>query len=90
MLLNAQINFDGTILQIDTCDTYTLYDSGGPSGNYGNNENFTITLCPSIPNSQIKIDFLFKDSVPVIVTAISFTRLIFIKIINCRVVCLAD
>ncbi len=24
----------------------TLYDSGGPNGNYGSNENFTFTICP--------------------------------------------
>ena len=41
-------------------------------------------------HDNVSVDFLFKDSVPVIVTDISFTRLIFIKIINCRVVCLAD
>ncbi|MEZ4887428.1 MAG: gliding motility-associated C-terminal domain-containing protein [Chitinophagales bacterium] len=29
----------------------TLYDSGGPIGNYGPNENFTFTICPnSAPN----------------------------------------
>lgn len=29
----------------DDC-TGTLYDSGGPDGNYGDNEEFTFTICP--------------------------------------------
>lgn len=29
---------------ITTCNA-TLYDSGGPNGNYSNNENYTITFC---------------------------------------------
>jgi hypothetical protein len=58
--LNAQIILNGNLGQINVCDTL-LYDSGGPNGNYGNNENFTMTLCPSVPNSQIKIDFLLQD-----------------------------
>jgi gliding motility-associated-like protein len=27
----------------------TLYDTGGPSGNYGNNENHIFTICPTDP-----------------------------------------
>jgi hypothetical protein len=35
-----------------------FYDSGGPDGEYGNNENFTMTFLPSIEESMIKANFL--------------------------------
>ncbi|MBI1223921.1 MAG: T9SS type B sorting domain-containing protein [Bacteroidetes bacterium] len=31
----------------------TLTDSGGPDGDYGNNENFAYTICPSAPHNCI-------------------------------------
>ncbi len=36
----------------------TLYDSGGPDGNYRNFEDLTFTICPSQPNSCIEIDLV--------------------------------
>ncbi|KAA3627161.1 MAG: hypothetical protein DWQ02_19925, partial [Bacteroidetes bacterium] len=35
----------------------TLYDSGGPDGDYTSNENHTFTICPSDLNNCIYIDF---------------------------------
>jgi gliding motility-associated-like protein len=31
----------------------TLYDTGGPNGDYGNNENHTFTICPDQPHECI-------------------------------------
>jgi gliding motility-associated-like protein len=36
----------------------TLYDSGGPDGAYGNNENLTFTICPNDFHSCIEINIL--------------------------------
>ena len=41
---------------ISTCSN-TLLDSGGISGNYNVNEDFTITICPDTPGKNINIDF---------------------------------
>ncbi len=38
------------------CDI-TNYDSGGPSGNYGNNEVYEQTFCPVNPGDVVAIDF---------------------------------
>lgn len=35
----------------------TFFDSGGPTSNYTNNENYTYTICPSTPGSSVQIDF---------------------------------
>lgn len=41
---------------INTC-TGTLYDSGGPTGNYGTYENYTITICSNIPGGALSLEF---------------------------------
>ncbi|MFD2914315.1 DUF7619 domain-containing protein [Psychroserpens luteus] len=39
------------------CD-FILTDSGSSTANYGNNENLTLTLCPSNDNELVSIEFL--------------------------------
>lgn len=39
-----------------TACTGTIFDSGGPSGPYKNNENQTFTICPSQPHDCIVLD----------------------------------
>ncbi len=34
----------------------TVYDSGGPDGDYGNNENFTFTICPNDFTQCVALD----------------------------------
>ncbi len=41
---------------INTCNA-TFYDSGGPDGNYGNSENYTLTFYPGSANSAIMAVF---------------------------------
>jgi gliding motility-associated-like protein len=41
---------------INTCSG-VFYDSGGPFGFYSNNENYTITFCPTTAGSSIRVDF---------------------------------
>ena len=36
----------------------TLYDSGGPGGDYGENENFNTTICPDSTNHTVTLSFL--------------------------------
>jgi len=37
-------------------------DSGGAAGNYGLNENFTMTICPEIPGDKVMLDFTTFDT----------------------------
>ena len=49
-------NFIMTNGTVTTCSG-TFTDSGGPSGDYGNEENLTETFYPSTPNSNIRFTF---------------------------------
>jgi gliding motility-associated-like protein len=39
----------------------TFYDSGGAAGNYGANEVYQITFCPSTPGSYVQLNFSVFD-----------------------------
>lgn len=40
-----------------------IEDSGGPNGEYGNNENFTFTICPDVPGNVVYLTwFVFNLS----------------------------
>lgn len=41
---------------VSTCSGY-FYDSGGPAGNYASNASYTVTFCPSTPNTYIQLVF---------------------------------
>lgn len=38
-----------------------LYDTGGPDGNYGDNENFVYTICPSQPHQCITFNLEYYN-----------------------------
>ena len=47
---------------INTCSG-VLEDTGGPTGTYGNNENFTTVICPDVPGDAISLNwFVFNLS----------------------------
>ena len=41
----------------ETCSAL-FYDSGGANGNYGNNEDYTMTFLPSSPGAKITVEFV--------------------------------
>ncbi|MFK7907699.1 MAG: choice-of-anchor L domain-containing protein, partial [Chitinophagales bacterium] len=41
--------------------TGTLYDSGGPTNDYQDGEDFVFTVCPTAPCECVKLDFDFLD-----------------------------
>ena len=49
---------------VNTCSGI-FYDSGGPSGVYGANEDFTITICPENDAQVIELDFQSFTTQPV-------------------------
>ncbi len=45
----------------DYCGSDPLVDSGGTTGNYGNSENITYTICPDNPGDIVSVDFTQFD-----------------------------
>ncbi len=41
---------------VNTCNA-SFFDTGGPIGNYANNEDITYTICPDTPGGKIVADF---------------------------------
>ncbi|MEP3402502.1 MAG: PKD domain-containing protein, partial [Gilvibacter sp.] len=75
-LLLSYSGFSQTILMQDgtfnTC-TGTFTDSGGTTGAYSGNEDFTITLCSDIPGLGIELDFTVFNLGPVTATPDTMT-----------------
>lgn len=67
-IFNLCVNEIPPIVTIDqggsTLCAGTLYDSGGPNGDYGANEDHVFTICPSVPASCINftLDYFSLDA----------------------------
>lgn len=48
---------------VSTC-LGALQDSGGPAGDYGDNENHTATICPDVPGDAISLNWLICNLSP--------------------------
>ena len=46
----------GTPPPTGTCGS-VVYDTGGPSGNYANNQNYSVTYCPDNPGDAVTLTF---------------------------------
>ncbi len=57
----------GQVISNDTVTTCTgtLYDTGGPAGQYGAFEAFQYSICPSDPHGCISINLLSYDTEPI-------------------------
>ncbi|ARN77605.1 hypothetical protein BST97_06140 [Nonlabens spongiae] len=51
----------GNGYRFNGCAVISVADSGGRSGNYGNNENSLATFCPDISTDQIQLDIQTLD-----------------------------
>jgi gliding motility-associated-like protein len=58
-VLHAQ-QYSITAGSINACSG-VLEDSGGPSGDYGNNEDFTVVICPDVPGDAITLTWVVFD-----------------------------
>lgn len=67
-IFNLCVNEIPPVVTIDqggsTLCAGTLYDSGGPDGDYGPNENHVFTICPSVPAACIDfvLDYFSLDA----------------------------
>ncbi|MBI4645292.1 MAG: immunoglobulin domain-containing protein [Bacteroidia bacterium] len=64
-ITDSIINYGNNIIMgipspITTC-TGDFYDSGGPSANYNDDENYTLTIIPDSPGSMVQISFTTFD-----------------------------
>jgi PKD repeat protein len=58
--INVNTEFLMQDITISTCSG-VFYDSGGESGNYSDNEDFTMVFLPAVPDAKIKAQFLIFD-----------------------------